>query len=221
MQDLPMFEAYVPGFSGIVSSGWAALISGPRQRAAENPDMIKINDYVLDAADFLKIFDETADELRQRTEIARLYSEIFSIQLMAAHGIGRDLEFQRYEADADRAVALVSFPTVLRIVELCARTKHGKIVGALPDGFVPLRDLALWDDHEVEKAVGRLQSLDRSAFGELLRAVRPPGWKMSATEIENLADDALEYSTDWQKFWSAVEKRYREKPLSGIPGGRR
>ena len=34
------------------------------------------------------------------------------------------------------------------------------------------------------------------------------------TAIGQLADDILERSVDWQKFWTAVEKRYRTKHLS-------
>jgi hypothetical protein len=174
-----------------------------------------MNDYVLDAADFLQIFDETADEVRQRSEIAKSFFEIFSIHLMSAHGIGDDLQFDKYDAEADRVVALVPLPTIMRIVELCARAQHGAIEGTLPEDFVPLRNFIPWDDRQGEKAVSHLRSLDRSTLGELLREVCTPGLEMSAmTAIGHLADDILERSVDWQKFWTAVEKRHRTKYLS-------
>jgi hypothetical protein len=33
---IPTFAAFLPEFSGFASAGWAALISGPRRRAAES-----------------------------------------------------------------------------------------------------------------------------------------------------------------------------------------
>jgi hypothetical protein len=213
---IPTFAAFLPEFSGFASSGWAALISGPRRRAAESRELTEMNDHVLDASDFLGIFDETADEVQQRSEIAKSFFEIFRIHLMSAHhGIGNDLEFHGYDAEADRVVALVPLPTIMRIVEICARGRHGAVEGALPEDFAPLRSFIPWDDRRAEQVVRHLRSLDRSALGELLRAVSTPGLERSAmTAIGQLADDILERSVDWQKFWTAVEKRYRTKHLS-------
>jgi hypothetical protein len=38
------------------------------------------------------------------------------------------------------------------------------------------------------------------------------------TAIGQLADDILERSVDWQRFWTAVEKRYRTKHVSDATG---
>lgn len=212
---IPTFAAFLPEFSGFASAGWAALISGPRRRAAESRELIEMNDGVLDPGDFLAIFDETADKVQQRSEIAKSFCEIFSIHLMASHGIGNDLEFHEYDVEADRVVALVTLPTIMRIVEICAPGRHHGVQGPLPEDFAPLRSFVLWDDRGAEQVMRLLRSLDRSALGELLRSVSTPGLEISAmTAIGQLADDVLERSVDWQKFWTAVEKRYRTKPRS-------
>ena len=72
---IPTFAAFLPEFSGFASAGWAALISGPRRRAAESGELIEMNDGVLDPGDFLAIFDETARRstaaLRDRQVVLR------------------------------------------------------------------------------------------------------------------------------------------------------
>jgi hypothetical protein len=134
---------------------------------------------------------------------------------MAAHGIENGLEFHEYDAEADRVVALVPLPTIMRIVEICTAGRHHGVEGTLPENFTPLRNFITWEDRRAEQVVRHLRSLDRSALGELLRSVSMPGLEMSAmTAIGQLADDILERSVDWQKFWTAVEKRYRTKHLS-------
>jgi hypothetical protein len=208
MRIVPMFEAHLPEFSGFASPGWAALLSGPRLRAAESRELIAMNDHVLDAEDYLEIFEQTGDEARQRSALARSFFDIFRIHLSAGHGLGEGLRFQEYDAEADRVVAGVPLPTVMRIIGL--RMDEG----TLPDAFAPLVEIVRGSgERSYEIALRRLRPLDRAAFGDLLRSVTATGLETSAiTAIwQRQADDAFEHSVDWSRFWTLVEARWRSK----------
>jgi hypothetical protein len=224
MKDEPMFAAFLPEFSGFASPGWEAMISGPRRRAAEDRSLFEMNDRVLDADDYLKIFEKTGNEARQRSTIAMSFFEIFSIDLTATYGIGHHLQFKEYDVEADRIVALVPSSIVFCIVTLLARSEPLSINRVLlPDDFAFLRDrIPERDTPEDEAAIRRLQKLDRSSFGELLRAISKPGLERSAMAAigHQMADDAFQWSGDWREFWTAVEHLYRAKHPGVDPRGR-
>lgn len=208
MRIVPMFEAHLPEFSGFASPGWAALLSGPRLQAAQSRELIAMNDHVLDAEEYLEIFEETVDEARQRSALSRSFFEIFRTHLSAAHDLGEGLRFQGYDAKADRVVALVPLPTVMRIVGLRADD------GTLPEAFAPFAEIVRGPgEPSYEIALRRLRPLDRAAFGELLRSVTKTGLETAAIAAiwHRQADDALEHSVDWSRFWNLVEARWRRK----------
>jgi hypothetical protein len=207
MRIVPMFEAHLPEFSGFASPGWAALLSGPRLRAAQSRELIAMNDHALDAEEYLEIFGQTVDEARQRSALSRSFFEIFRTHLSAAHGLGEGLRFQEYDPKADRVVALLPLPTVMRIVGLRADD------GSLPEAFAPFAEIVHGSrELPYEIALRRFRPLDRAAFGELLRSVTKTGLETSAiTAIwHRQADDALEHSVDWSRFWTLVETRWRK-----------
>ncbi|TXG96754.1 MAG: hypothetical protein E6R08_08725 [Nevskiaceae bacterium] len=208
MRIVPMFEAHLPEFSGFASPGWAALLSGPKLQAAQSRELIAMNDHVLDAEDYLEIFDQTVDEAQQRSLLSRSFFEIFRTHLLGGDGVGESLRFKAYDAKADRVVALVSLPTVLRIVGLRADD------GNLPEAFAPLAEIVRGPDEAFyEIALRHLRPLGPAAFADLLRTVTAAGFEPSAiTAIwHRQADDALEHSVDWSRFWTLVEARWREK----------
>ena len=211
MRIVPMFEAHLPEFSGFASPGWAAMLSGPRLQAAQSRELIAMNDHVLDADEYLEIFDQTVDEARQRSALSRSFFEIFRTHLSAGHGLGDGLRFKEYDAKADRVVALVPLPTVMRIVGLRADD------GTLPEAFAPFAEIARGSgERSYEIALRRLRPLDPASFGDLLRSVTTTGLETSAiTAIwHRQADDALEHSVDWSRFWTLVEARWRKKVAS-------
>jgi len=174
MRIVPMFEAHLPEFSGFASPGWAALLSGPRLQAAQSRELIAMNDHVLDADEYLEIFDQTVDEARQRSALSRSFFEIFRTHLSAGHGLGDGLRFKEYDAKADRVVALVPLPTVMRIVGLRADD------GTLPEAFAPFAEIARGSgERSYEIALRRLRPLDPASFGDLLRSVTTTGLETS------------------------------------------
>ncbi|ULL01507.1 hypothetical protein [Bradyrhizobium sp. I71] len=208
MRIVPMFEAHLPEFSGFASPGWAALLSGPRLQAAQSRELIAMNDHVLDAEEYLEIFEETVDEARQRSALSRSFFEIFRTHLSAAHDLGEGLRFQEYDAGADRVVAGIPLPTVMRIVGLHVDD------GTLPAAFAPLAEIVRGSgERAYEIALRRLRPLDRAVFGELLQTVTAAGLEKSAiTAIaQHQAEDAFEHSVDWSRFWTLVEARWRGK----------
>ena len=169
MRIVPMFEAHLPEFSGFASPGWAALLSGPRLQAAQSRELIAMNDHVLDAEEYLEIFGQTVDEARQRSALSRSFFEIFRTHLSAGNGLGDGLRFKEYDAKADRVVALVPLPTVMRIVGLRADD------GTLPEAFAPFAEIARGSgERSYEIALRRLRPLDPASFGDLLHSKR--GW---------------------------------------------
>jgi len=208
MRIVPMFEAHLPEFSGFASPGWAALLSGPRLQAAQSRELIAMNDHVLDAEEYLEIFNQTVDEARQRSALSRSFFEIFRTHLSVGHGLGESLRFKEYDAKADRVMALVSLPTVMRIVGLRSEG------GTLPEAFAPLAEIVRAPGgafHEI--ALRHLRPLGPAAFADLLRTVTAAGLETSAIAAiwHRQADDALEHSVDWSRFWTLVETRWREK----------
>lgn len=208
MRIVPMFEAHLPEFSGFASPGWAALLSGPKLQAAQSRELIAMNDHVLDAEDYLEIFDQTVDEARQRSLLSRSFFELFRTHLSGGHGLGESLRFKEYDAKADRVVAFVSLPTVMRIVGLRSDD------GTLPEAFAPLAEIAREPGGPFyETALRHLRPLGPAAFADLLRIVTAAGLETSAIAAiwHRQADDVLEHSVDWSRFWTLVEARWREK----------
>ena len=89
--------------------------------------------------------------------------------------------------------------------------------GTLPEAFAPFAEIARGSgERSYEIALRRLRPLDPAAFGDLLRSVTTTGLETSAiTAIwHRQADDALEHSVDWSRFWTLVEARWRKKVAS-------
>lgn len=120
MTEPMILEAFMPDFSGFSSPDWAALLSGPRERAAASYEKLHEGDNrPLDRDDYLKIIDEVGDRARQCAEIAKSFCDIFGIHLALKLGIPHGLRFSRYDAESDRIVALVPLFTVRNILDRC------------------------------------------------------------------------------------------------------
>lgn len=209
-----MLEAFVPDFSGLSSPGWAPLLSGPRERAAEANEFLQMRENELDREDFLKIFAEAGDHAKQCTELAKSFCGIFAIHLALKFGIPHGVRFARYDHAFDRVVALVPLRTVRWILDRCGEKRHRSL-----DGLRPREFEALWDfkpeagDLQSEAVTGALGLMDAVAVGKLLRAFGSPGIEKKAIRAiaGNAARQAFANSIDPDKYRAAKERRRREK----------
>lgn len=214
MPQAMMLEAFVPDFSGLSSPGWAPLLSGQRERAAEAGEFLQMKDNELDCDDFLKIFAEAGDYVKQCTELAKSFCDIFAIHLAIKLGIPHGVRFARYDHAFDRVVVLVPLGTVRWILDLCGQKRHRSL-----DGLDPREFEALWNfepdasDFQSEAVTRALRMMNPAAVGKLLRAFGNPG--IEKTAIRAIAVDraaqAFANSIDPDKYRTAKERRRREK----------
>jgi hypothetical protein len=209
-----MLEAFLPEFSGLKSPAWAGLLAGPRIRAAESHEFLQMSDYRLDRDDYLDILDAAHDPAKQCSELAKSYCTMFGIHLARKLGIPHGLRFERYDADADRIVALIPIPAVCWILRRCGDKRHRSLEGIKPREFEPLWDLGPESDgNRSEGAEQCRRRLDPAAVGTLLRAFVDPSVERKgiATLAIDEAAHAFSSSIDPDKFRSAAVLRRREK----------
>jgi hypothetical protein len=160
-------EVFVPGFTGFASPEWAALLSQPRLRAARQYSEIRPEGSWLDENDYMQLFEELGDHMAQRSEIARVYVDMFAIKLAQKLGIPHGLCFVRYECEADRIVASMPLGSVRWILGYRATTR-----GGTPEHLSPKDQEALIShvpgEVPTEAAADALRRLDPSVLGKLL-----------------------------------------------------
>lgn len=214
MTEPMILEAFMPDFSGFSSPDWAALLSGPRERAAASYEKLHEGDNrPLDRDDYLKIIDEVGGRARQCAEIAKSFCDIFGIHLALKLGIPHGLRFSRYDAESDRIVALVPLFTVRNTLDRCEEKRHRSLDGIVPTEFEPLWQLAPESGGLSEAASRCLARLDRAALSTVLRAFANPGVEEKAIAgiAAGRAELAFSNSIDWEKFRAVAAQRRREK----------
>ena len=211
--EVKMLEAYVPDFSGLSSPAWAPLLSGPRERVAENSAFFQMYDE-FDRDDFLKIFAQSADYERQCTALAKSFWDIFAIHLALKLGIPHGVRFARYDHASDRVVASAPLGTVRWLLDRCSERRHRPLDGLKPRDFEALWDFDWEAGAHQNGAVSRaLEKMDAVAVGKLLRAFGNPRIEKKAIK-EITGDGAVQAfvgSIDPDKYRAAKERRRHEK----------
>jgi hypothetical protein len=208
-----MLEGFVPDFSGFSSPAWAPLLSGPRERAAENRVFFQMYEE-FDRDDFLKIFAESADYETQCTALAKSFCDIFMVELALKLAIPHGVRFARYDHASDRVVASAPLGTVRWLLDRCSERRHRPLDGLKPNEFE-----ALWEfdreagDHQSEPVSRALRMMDAVAVGKLLRAFANPGIEKKAIRAITVDAAARAFldSIDPDKYRAAKERRRHEK----------
>ncbi|UFW42303.1 hypothetical protein [Bradyrhizobium sp. WSM471] len=215
-----MLEVYLPEFSGFSSPKWAALLAEPRIRAAEIFSLQHQPEGELDFGEYLDLLDEVLDFEKQCSEVARSVCLTFAIHLATRVGFPHGLQFERYDAAADRIVAKIRLTAVRRLLDLCSQRRHRPLEGIVPGDFEPLWE-ADWDSAErrSEATARCLRALDPPTVGKLLRAfVNPRIEKKALLEIEQReAASAFSDAIDWIELRAALARRRRRKAEPNNP----
>ncbi|MFC7700410.1 hypothetical protein ACFQX9_27390 [Bradyrhizobium sp. GCM10028915] len=196
-------KVYVPGFSGFAAPEWSSLLLQPRIRAARQYAEIRPEGPWLDENDYMQLFEELGDHSAQRSEIARVYVDMFAIKLAQKLGIPHGLCFVQYECEADRIVASMPLGSVRWILEYRATTR-----GGTPEGLSPKEQEALIShfpgEVPTEAAAAALRRLDPSVLGKLLGEFLDIAAAAPRLIARRRAGLAFADSIDWTKLRRAV-----------------